>query len=149
MICDRCGVKIAPTNIRRSRFGHVELSAGIPHPAAQAGEIIEAYPILPAAFFRSPQGADLADLYDDLVRANDSGDPADIAGVVGRIHDLLVPIVIQAHNWNLQDADTLARGLCLVRETPAVDDRCQACGYPLAGLDLDTCPGCGRRIERG
>ena len=32
MICDRCGVRIASHEIRRTRFAHLELAYPIPHP---------------------------------------------------------------------------------------------------------------------
>ena len=64
--------------------------------------------------------------------------------------ELLVPIVIQAHAWNLRDADTLTRGIGLIRKSAGAknDGRCECCGYVIAGLDLGICPGCGETIER-
>ena len=53
MICDLCGVKVAPARIRRSRFAHIELSTPVPHPLSDSGEPIEAFQLLPASYFES------------------------------------------------------------------------------------------------
>jgi hypothetical protein len=147
LICDCCGVKLACAEIRRSRFGHIELTAPVPHTFGRIGELMEAFPILPASFVESARGETLARLYDDLVRANNSKESEQMASVVQQIGEALVPIFVEALNWNLQEADTLGRGLGLVRHTK--DDRCDACGYPLGAITANDCPGCGKTIERG
>ena len=150
MICDRCGVKVASAEVRRSRFAHVELSVPVPHPLGDHGEAIHVFPILPAAFFEAAQNAGLAERYEDLLRANGSGNAIEITRAIERICELLMPIVIQAHRWKLREAETLARGLGLVRKSDAVkhDGRCDHCGYVIYGLNADKCPGCGKTIER-
>jgi hypothetical protein len=150
MICDRCGVKVAHANIRRTRFAHLDLVNPIPHPLGQGGEVVESLPILPAAFVQSPRGSELADAYENLISVNQSHDPEGTADAVVAIHQLLVPIFIVSHEWHLQEADIFARGLCLVRtsEADSADDRCENCGYPLGGLRVATCPACGTQNER-
>src|SRR5262245_53218439 len=34
MVCDRCGVLVAPSRVRRGRMGHVDLAAPVVHPWA-------------------------------------------------------------------------------------------------------------------
>ena len=134
---------------RRCRFEHVNLPASIRHPFGSPGDTVKAFPVLPAAFFQSPAGADLADLYDNMVAAKDTEDVERITLAVQQVCESLVPIVVEAHSWNLQEAETLARGLALEpRAADAADNRCEGCGYPLDGLDVTACPGCGRPIKR-
>jgi hypothetical protein len=149
-ICDRCGVKLASAEIRRSRFGHVDLTTPTQHLLGRAGETIEAFPIIPAAFFESLHGERLPDLYDDLIRANGSKDAARVATVIDRIARLLVPILVESHNWNLQETDIFARGLALISRSEGAADaeRCDQCGYPLHGVAAEKCPGCGGKIDR-
>jgi hypothetical protein len=149
MVCDRCGVKVASPEVRRSRFAHVELAVSVPHPLGLADESVETWPILPGALVDSARGAALAVVYENLVRTNGTENVADIADAVRQVCDLLVPVFVQALGWNLREADTLARGLGLVCRTGTVtdDDRCEACGYPLGGVRTATCPGCEERID--
>jgi DNA-directed RNA polymerase beta' subunit len=148
MICDICGVKIAASDIRRLRFGHVELAGDVAHPLATSKEMLRAFPILPASFHQSEAGQPLAESYDDLVRANSREDRTATEEAIHRIFDILVPVVIHAHDWDLLDAASLARGLALVSKSggATVDDRCSSCGYPLGGLGVTHCPGCGKRL---
>ena len=127
----------------------VELSLPIPHPLSDSGEPVKAFPLLPASYFESAQGAGLAERYEVLLVANRTGNVVDVHGIE-QIVELLLPVAIQSHAWNLRDADTLTRGLGLIRKgTGAKDDgRCECCGYVIAGLDLGVCPGCGETIRR-
>ena len=59
MICDRCGVKIAPTSIRAVRFGHIKFSSAAHHPLDRTA-ILDYFPVMPARFVESSRGADLA-----------------------------------------------------------------------------------------
>lgn len=46
MICDRCGVKIDHTGIRRIRFGHIPFQQEVRHPFDEATKI-DCFPVLP------------------------------------------------------------------------------------------------------
>jgi hypothetical protein len=149
MICDRCGVKITTADSRRTRCGHIELPVTIGHPLGKPSDTLDAFPVVPAVYFDSVAGAPLADAYEALLSA--SSRPDEIAIVEGskRIAELLVPIVIEAHRWNLQDTSILARGISLEpRVSPKAGDWvCETCGYPLSGLSVRSCPGCGRKLS--
>jgi hypothetical protein len=149
MICDRCGVKAGSRLLRRSRFGHVELPDAVPHPLLADAGSLSAFPVLPAVFVESEAGGRLADLYDDLIRVSRSEDRAGCAAAAGRLAELLLPLVAVACERDLPEADTLARGLALERRDVTPDGRCAHCGYPLAGLVVTTCPGCGKEMGNG
>ena len=143
MICDRCGVKIAPCATRGSRFGHIELIEPIAHPFASNSEL-QCFPVIPGGFLESPGGRDLLVLYDELIEASQTPDRP-CSQIVASIIDQLAPLVITAHNWHLLVSRTLARGLA-IEHTSASDESppyCQQCGYLLAGLHVVACPGCG------
>src|SRR5262245_20800945 len=53
MICDRCGVKVTSTGVRRERFGHIELGPEFRHPFGEDGDTLAAFPVLPATFRES------------------------------------------------------------------------------------------------
>jgi hypothetical protein len=134
MICDRCGVKVTTREVRRQRFGHLILPVAVPHPLGAKGERIFKVPVLPAVFWEAPAGERLARVYDSLARTLRSWDgetqvsphPGSSAGTTGsagevlaaelsRLVDLLLPVVHFAHEWNLAEGPTLARGLALQR----------------------------------
>src|SRR5260370_18470110 len=73
MICDLCGVKVTTCQVRRQRFGHMNLPVGVLHPLGEAGERLSAVPVLPAAFWQARAGSRLAERYDELARAITSG----------------------------------------------------------------------------
>jgi hypothetical protein len=149
MICDRCGVKITTTDARRTRFGHIELPVSIGHPCGEPSDTLDAFPVVPAVYFESVAGARLGDAYEALLSASSCPDEVAIVEVSKRIAELLAPIVIEAHRWNLQDASILARGIGLEpRASPKAGDwLCETCGYPLSGLNVQSCPGCGRKLS--
>jgi hypothetical protein len=113
MICDRCGVKITTTDARRSRCSHIELPVTIRHPLGDASDMLDAFPVLPAIYFESPAGARLADAYDALFTVCMRQDQIAIVEGPQRILELLVPVACEAHSWNLQEAEMLARGIAL------------------------------------
>jgi hypothetical protein len=117
MICDRCGVKLTSADGRRSRFAHVDLATSIHHPLGLSGETIEAYPIVPAAYFESTSGQGLANLYDKLIISNATKNNDEVATVVDQIVDLLVPTWIESFNWNLAEADLFARGIGMMADS--------------------------------
>lgn len=114
MICDRCGAKVTSSSSRRERFAHVELGMSVRHPFATRDETLEAFPVLPAAFVEAPLGSELADVYDRLIGAAETGKPGDINAIIAEVCNLLLPALVSAHDWNLRDAETIARGLALV-----------------------------------
>ena len=146
MICDRCGVKIAPSASRGSRFGHIELIQSIAHPFASNSEL-QCFPVIPGVFIESPGGRELLVLYDKLVEASQTPD-GPCSQIVTAIIDQLAPLVITAHNWHLTVSRTLARGLAI--EHASISDEsppyCRQCGYLLAGLHVVLCPGCGTQL---
>lgn len=146
LICDRCGVKVTSRATRRERFGHIELQAAVPHPLGNGAGLLAVVPVLPAAFLQSSGGLNVARTYDDVLSAVRVADSrAIIAGLDALIEELL-PVLRMACEWDLQDAGTLARGLALERRTDGSDGRCANCGYPLVGLALAVCPGCGASL---
>jgi hypothetical protein len=145
MICDRCGVKVTTQEARRSRFGHIDLAEPVPHPWATDGEPLVAVPVLPAAFVRSTGGEPLAALYDRLIGVAAGGTAEEMLACLDQLFAILAPVVVVAHEWGLRESPTLARGLALEPRDAPPDERCRSCGYPLAGLDVGVCPGCGRR----
>jgi hypothetical protein len=149
MICDRCGVKITTADSRRTRCAHIELPVTIGHPFGEPSETLDAFPVVPAVYFESAAGAPLADSYEALLTASSRQDGIAILEAPKRIAELIAPIVIEAHRWNLQDASMLARGIGLEpRISPKAGDRlCEICGYPLSGLNVRSCPGCGRKLS--
>jgi hypothetical protein len=114
-ICDRCGVKVTSSSSRRERSAHIELAMSVPHPFATSEETLEAFPVLPAAFVEAPGGRNLADLYDRLVGAAASGNERDTLAIIAEVCNLIMPALVTAHDWELRDAETIARGLALVR----------------------------------
>jgi hypothetical protein len=147
MICDRCGVKLTTRTVRWQRFGHIDLPGPIVHPLGQCGERLSAIPVLPAAFVESRGGEHLADLYDELVRPVSAESLEGLVGSFNRLLELLLPIVIIAHEWNLLEAEVLTCGMALVPRVSSVYDTCGFCGYPLEGLEVQVCPGCGKKLS--
>lgn len=149
MMCHKCGVKITTADSRRARHGHVELPSTVHHPLGEPSNTLDAFSVVPAAYFESVAGGELADAYDRLLTACLGQDSGGIQTGINRITELLIPIFIEAHRWNLRDAAILARGLGLECRGPALpcDWLCETCGYPLTGLKVESCPGCGRKLS--
>lgn len=126
MICDRCAVKVTTRAARRQRFGHIDLPVPIVHPLGQNAERLHAIPVLPAVFVEARAGEGLADLYDELVRSESSGSLERLAGSFNRLVELLLPAVIVAHEWDLQEAEVLACGLALVQHASSATSRSTA-----------------------
>lgn len=150
MICDHCGVKIGPSTLRSLRFGHIELNLSIPHPFDES-QLIDCFPVLPARYFESSAGTQLATLYDELVRSTRAAQSAEaIQGILTAIQEILTPVVVTAQNWNLPITSTLARGIALEHcsESDAAVSYCFHCGYLLEGLQSYNCPGCGQPLPR-
>ena len=152
IICDACGVKVAVAQpARRTRFGHINLQGPIPHPFGDEPLALEALPVLPVSFRASAAGSGVDDLYERVLLASEAGD---LRAVPARFEELaakLMPILTQAHAWNLLEADQFARALCLERRDVMTGERerCTSCGYPLAGLKGEACPWCGDTLADG
>jgi hypothetical protein len=114
MICDRCGVKVAPRSVRRQRFGHIDLPAGIVHPLSDAHEL-HSVPVLPAAVWESTAGEGLPALYEVILQACHAGRVEQAAGAYTRVAELLMPVFVATCRWDLADAPLLGQGLALVR----------------------------------
>jgi hypothetical protein len=124
MICDLCGVKVTTPEARRQRFGHVNLSTSVAHPLGEGGERLSAVPVLPAVFWQAPGGVQLAQRYDALALvitsasdgvSNWTAEKAEqlLTPEVVRLFELLLPVAIFTHEWDLSDSQTIAHGLAL------------------------------------
>jgi hypothetical protein len=147
MICDRCGVKLALKSSRATRFGHIELPDPIPHPFS-SDQMLECFPVVPALLMQSPGGKGLPDLYDRLIVAAERKPSTRWAEIIKTIISELLPIAVLLHQWQLDSAIVLTRGLALNRMNTdeSSSKSCLACGYLLAGLEVAACPGCGSPI---
>jgi hypothetical protein len=149
MICDRCGVKVTTRDVRRQRFGHIDFPFSVRHPLGVETDLLGALPVLPAGFREASGGRPLDAIYEDIVRAASaaSASRADrvLAGLA-RLVEILLPVLTLADEWNLGEATVLAHGLALERRPLPDDCVCGQCGYPLGGLDVGFCPGCGRSL---
>ncbi|MDB5313641.1 MAG: DNA-directed polymerase subunit beta [Gemmataceae bacterium] len=115
MICDRCGVKVATREERQRRFGHIDLPVPIPHPLGDETELIDAVPVLPAAFSGSSKGGGLARAYEDLLEAAGRS-RGELRGSLRRLVEELLPVVTFAHEWGLGESSVLVRGLVLASQ---------------------------------
>jgi hypothetical protein len=114
MICDICGVKVDRSAIRRTRFGHIDLHAPVPHPLGEGPAPLQAVPVLPATFWESVAGAPLAELYEDILRTNATSRGERISAAIESVMAHILPIAADADRWNLEEARTLAHGLALI-----------------------------------
>lgn len=117
MVCDMCGVKVAPQSVRNRRFGHIDFAGSVPHPFDHSCRLA-CFPVLPADYFESPAGTGLQGLYDRLIESSVSGDVRQIETVVDSIIGLLTLVTQMAYNWSLPSVGTLARGLALEHRRP-------------------------------
>ncbi len=145
-ICDRCGTKVTTSRSRRIRFGHIDLPSPVRHPLGDACVPIEAFPVMPAAFRESPAGRVLDPLYESVLHHLSPFDAEAVTAFLGSISDVLLPIIQDSMRWNLDEANLLARGGALVPRRESEDGRCSQCGFPLTGLRVSECPGCGRKL---
>jgi hypothetical protein len=148
MICDRCGVKVAPNTIRGSRNAHIEFAAPIAHPFAP-DSTLQCFPVLPIMFIESAAGDRLPALYDQLVDAANNHAITRMNDTTMSIVDQLLPVTVTVHNWRLSAARMFARGLALKHKDTTEDalEYCTQCGYLLAGLQVVLCPGCGSQVQ--
>jgi hypothetical protein len=144
-ICDRCGVKITTSASRRVRFGHIDLPRPVEHPLGDPTILLDAFPVLPAALRASEVGRALDASYESLLRALSPFQPQAVFESIDAVVQAILPALVEATRWNLDEASIFARGIALVRRQSG-DSRCDACGFPLAGLRVTQCPGCGKKI---
>jgi hypothetical protein len=147
MICDRCGVKVTTCKSRRGRFGHIDFGGQVRHPFGEPSVLLTAFPVLPAAFRESTGGAALNALYEDVVRILSPFQASAIEHGLEAIVQVVLPILVDCTAWQLDVAPMFARGVGLVRTCELDDGRCSRCGFPLAGLRVTECPGCGTKVE--
>jgi hypothetical protein len=115
MICDKCGVKVTSSDVRRTRCSHINLPAPILHPLGGKPAPLNTVPVLPVAFVEAPGGAHLLRAYDRVLRAADARELGDAFGM---LLDVLAPLLVTAHNWNLSERLLIAHGMDL-KETAA------------------------------
>jgi DNA-directed RNA polymerase beta' subunit len=90
VVCNICGVKVVSKTSRTIRFGHINLTAKIPHPFFADTEPLNAVPVVPACFWEKVHGEPLANAYEELLRCSLSNLSAeDIMGAYGRIIALM------------------------------------------------------------
>lgn len=147
MICDRCGVKLAPSAIRGSRFAHIDFAAPVSHPFAFDSEL-QCFPVLPILFIESPGRDALPALYDQLIDAARNEAVTAMGESITSIIDQLTSVAITAHNLRSAAARMLARGMALNSQDTSEDstEYCTQCGYLLASLQVGLCPGCGTQL---
>ncbi len=109
--------------------------------------MLDAFPVLPAISRESRAGTGLNPLYEDVLRSLVPFNANAVAGALAAITQLLLPIVVGTTMWNLVEAPLLARGVALVLRRESGDGRCGRCGFPLSGLRVQECPGCGAKLE--
>jgi DNA-directed RNA polymerase beta' subunit len=149
MICDRCGVKVASSVVRASRFGHVDFHAAVPHPFIE-NHRTECFPVLPILFLESLQGHALIEPYENLIEAAVSRDLKRVQELLVSITNYLLPVAITAYGWKIAAAETFARGMALKHKDSIDDSRnsCDHCGYLISGLEVVLCPGCGCHLQK-
>ncbi|HEY7117771.1 MAG TPA: hypothetical protein VH475_14375 [Tepidisphaeraceae bacterium] len=110
-LCDMCGVKLGPAELRRTRCGHIDLPMAVPHPLGQAKDRLGSVTVLPASFLEAPSGNELAVIYEGLVVAREE---REIAVGLQRLTEILLPTLQVADDWDLSDRRLIARGVGLV-----------------------------------
>lgn len=144
-ICDHCGVKIGPTTLRSTRFGHIELNNAIPHPLSEEASLA-CFPVLPARYFESPSGEPLVGLYEDLIGAVENRSTDAICSTLHSICEVVLPVLLAAVAWRLSEASILGQGVALeLKQDHSI--YCPQCGYLLAGLESMNCPGCRLELQ--
>jgi hypothetical protein len=123
IICDVCGVKYASNQIRRCRFGHIELGGTIKHPLGSDTELLETFPVLPAVYWESRSGISLANLYEEIVFLSNMRALSEVIIPIQHVCDSITQILDIACSWNLTDIPVLARGLAL-EDIPTSDCPC-------------------------
>ena len=118
VVCNLCGVKVVSKVARTIRFGHINLTARIPHPFFADTEPLDAVPIVPACFWESVYGEPLAAAYEEVLRCSLSKlSVEDVMGAYGRVIAHLEKLYEDESDTEV--ADRLARGMAIKRCDPA------------------------------
>jgi hypothetical protein len=113
-ICETCGVKITSRQARWKRFGHINLLVPVRYEVFDLVNEIESFPVLPAAIRGSNGGAGVDDLYEAMIDANITNQRASVEHVCQEICALISPVVLTMIEWNLEDAQLLAKGIGII-----------------------------------
>lgn len=70
VLCDRCGVDVTSSSVRRERMGHIELPCRIPNPLSGVQETVAVVAVLPPAYIEHAGLSCLSTLYDELIGAS-------------------------------------------------------------------------------
>ena len=112
IICDQCGVRVTTSDVRRSRCAHINLAAAIRHPlGTEQAQSLNALPVLPVAFIEAPGGPELLRAYDGVLRCG--SDAQGLGEAFGSVLDVLAPLLIVAHQWDLPERRLIAHGMAL------------------------------------
>ncbi len=106
IICDLCGVKIATTDARRRRFGHIKFpTKHIEHPFDSSVKM-GCFPVIPAIYLESPSGRELCEYYERLL-----AEPFSLFQLI----EYLAPMAENSIRWLTEDSDIFTRGIGLIR----------------------------------
>jgi hypothetical protein len=124
MICDICGAKVTTPDVRRRRFGHIDLAAAVAHPLGTKGEMMASVPVMPAVFWQTKRGEPLIQIYDHLTLHSANAPVANklnqrnghaVGPLLEQLMEVLLPVATFAVEWTLAESDTFAHGLALER----------------------------------
>ena len=113
IICDRCGVKVTTTDVRRTRSAHINLPADMPevaHPLGTGLQTLNALPVLPVSFVEAPAGSSLLRAYERILEARDVGA---LRSAFELLLEVLAPALVTAHQFDLAERRLLAHGMAL------------------------------------
>lgn len=77
--------------------------------------MLDAIPVMPAVFVDSSAGLLLTRIYEKTVQATNDQNRAAVVRLLQQAFELLVPIFLDCHDWNISEADTFAMAIALRR----------------------------------
>ena len=96
---------------RSTRLGHIDFTSAVQHPLDAETELL-CFPVVPADVVESTGGRQLPELYEELIESNQQNDVRHVSQTASAIVDLLTPVVVMLHAWNISPAcNTLAHGI--------------------------------------
>lgn len=110
MVCHICGVKYTRADVRRNRFGHIELAALVRHPVGGSGDL-NVVPVLPIGLRQSDAGRSVELIYARFLTAEDA---ATLNAIFQDLYNALIPMAELSDAWGRPEAPTFLKGLCLV-----------------------------------
>jgi len=116
LICPTCGVKFTTSNARRERFGHIELYTVAQHPLGNEGDVLDVIPVLPAMYWDTHVGMQLANSYEITLTSVEAKDQHRIQTSFEYILDNLIPQFVTAYRKSHPDVVAIAKGMALVRK---------------------------------